>query len=320
MTDLPLGWIDFHERTDEQNLIHDRIVGTLPVFGLVSEQPAVNTKVLLTNLWTKQEVKDALGFAFPGWHQFTGSCVGVGYGNGIQTLNFIDAFIRNELERIILAFWPYNYGRSRQLAGMNGPGEGSLGSTIAKSGSIDGTSDWIKTLGLPEVKNTDQLVIGKSQELVWSDGKHAPQAVRTEALPHKVTSAQLSSGAQVRDSIINGYPVLRAFGKFVNPGSTQVRSGVRIGTYNGSGGHQESWLGYWNHPQLGELIYEMNQWGQQVYGADPGGGALGGCWISLDDVDRQCRSQYSEIYALSQYDGYPAQPRFFDWIQRSFYV
>jgi hypothetical protein len=92
-----------------------------------------------------------------------------------------------------------------------------------------------------------------------------------------------------------------------------------IGTYNGRGGHQESWLGYWNHPQEGELIYEMNQWGENAYGNDPGGGAAGGCWIRIVDVDKQCRSQYAEIYALSQYDGYPAQPEVFDWSKQSFY-
>ena len=320
MTDQPTGWINFEDRSDEQNRTHERIVGTMPAFGLVSEAPAVGTKVLLTDLWKRQEVIDALGYSFPGWHQLTGSCVGVGFGNAIQTLNFIDAFIRNEPERIILAAWPFNYGRSRQLAGMNGQGEGSMGSTIARSGSIDGVSDWVKELGLPEVKNTDQLLIGKQNELLWSDGKHASQAMRNEALPHKVTSAQLSSAAQVRDAIINGYPVTRAFSTFVNPGSTQVKNGVRIGSYNGRGGHQESWLGYWNHPQNGELIYEMNQWGANVYGSDPGGGADGGVWIPMEQVDRQCRGQYAEIYAMSQYDGYPAQPKFFDWIQKSFYA
>lgn len=319
--DLPLGWIEPAKRTDEQQDIHAAIVGRMPAFNLVGAgTPAVGTKVLLTDLWTRPEVKESLGFFFSGWHQFTGSCVGVGGGNGCQTLNFVDAFIRNEPEEIILAAWPYNYGRSRQFAGMNGQGEGSLGSTFAKSVGDDGVSDWIAKLGLPEVKETDQLVIGKSQELAWSDGRKASPELRAEAKQHRVTFAPLSRGAQVRDAIINGYPVLRAFGTFANPGTTSVKNGARIGTYNGRGGHQESWLGYWNHPQNGELIYEMNQWGKNVYGADPGGGAPGGCWISIDAVDRACQDRYAEIYALSQYDGYPSQPKFFDWMQRSFYV
>lgn len=234
------------------------------------------------------------------------NCVGVGGGNATQTLIMVDALIRNELEKIILAAWPYNYGRSRQLGGMNGQGEGSMGSTYAKSLALDGVSDWIASLGLPQVTQGDQLLIGQQAEMQWSDGRKGSPELRTEAGQHKVISAPLSSGAEVRDAIINGYPVTRAFSTFVNPNSASVRNGVLIGHYNGRGGHQESWLGYWNHPQNGELIFEMNQWGKAVYGKDPGGGADGGVWLSIDEVDRQCQS--GEIYALSQYDGYPAQP------------
>lgn len=317
--DLPLGWIPFPERTDEEMAIHNNIVAAMPAFSLVGEKPPVGTKVLLTKLWNMPEVISALGFAFPGWHQYTGSCVGVGGGNVIQTVNFVDAFIRNELEKIILLFWPYNYGRSRLLGGMRGRGEGSFGSTFAKSCNEDGGTDWLKELNLPSYKINGQIEIGKAEELAWSDGTRAPQPVKDEASQHKFISAPIRTGEQVRDSIINGYPVTRAFGSYVNPGTAKVKNGALIGTYNGRGGHQEGWLGYWNHPQNGELIYEMNQWGTNIYGNDPGEGQAGGCWISIDDVDKQCRSQYAEIYAFSSFDGYPAQPKIFDWATQSFF-
>lgn len=239
--------------------------------------------------------------------------------NGTQTLNFVEAITLGQLEKIVLHAWVYNYGKSRQMAGMRGRGEGSLGSTYVKSLDQDGSSDWIKTLGLPDVTINGMLQIGSQQELAWSDGTKASQALRDEAKPRKVTSTPLMDGTSVRDAILNGYPVLRAFGSFVNPNTDRVRNGVCIGSYNGRGGHQESWLNYWHHPQEGELIYEMNQWGQNVYNKDPGGGPAGGVWVRLEDVDRKCKEQYAEIFALSQYDGYPAQPKVYDWIKQSFF-
>ena len=318
--DFPTGWIDFADRTDEQLVIHNAIVGRMPSFGIAGEKPPVGFKILLTDLWKHQKTKEALGFAFTGWKQYSGSCVGVGGGNAAQTTLLADKLIRTEPEKPVLIFWPYNYGRSRLLGGMRGRGEGSFGSTFAKSLSEDGATEWeVEGATLPEVKrpNNAQFEIGQSAEMAWSDGAVAPQPVRDEAKQHKFISAPLSSGDQVRDAIVNGYAATRASMSFVNPNTASVRNGALIGTYNGRGGHQESWLGYWNHPQEGELIYEMNQWGANIYGIDPGGGAPGGCWIRMDAVDSFCKGQYAEVYAISNYDGYPARPEVFDWATQS---
>lgn len=317
--DFPSGWIDFADRTDEQNAVHDRIVAKMPSFTAFGDTPPVGTKILLTDTWKDARVVKALGKTFGGWHQYTGSCVGVGGGNAAQTVNFLDAILRKEPERITLLLWLYNYGQSRLRGGMRGRGEGSFGSTFAESLAQDGATEWsVDGVALPVVSGTGQFEVGQSVEMQWSDGAFAPQAVKQAAKPHKLISAPLSSGVAVRDAIVNGYPVTRAFSTFVNPNTATVRNGALIGSYNGRGGHQESWLGYWNHPQEGELIYEMNQWGANAYGVDPGGGAAGGCWIRIADVDRQCRGG-GEIYALSQYDGYPAQPEVFDWSKQSFF-
>lgn len=317
--ELPLGWVDFENRTDEQNATHNAIVAKMPAFTVFGDIPPVGTKVLLTDTWKSDKVVAAFGRPFTGWHQDTGSCVGVGGGNGAQTCNFVDAIIEKEPEKIVLIAWPYNYGRSRQLGGMRGRGQGSFGSTFAKSLGDDGAIDWSAASELPKYTVPAMYKIGSAAEMEWSDGTRASQQLRTDAKPHTVTFAPLTSGAQVRDSIVNGYAVTRAFNTFVNPNTAKVRNGALIGSYNGRGGHQESWLGYWNHPQEGELIWEQNQWGQNAYGTDPGGGPLGGCWIRIEEVDRQCRSQYAEIYSLSNYEGYPARPEVFDWATQSFW-
>lgn len=320
MSDLPLGWISFDERTDDQHKVHNDIVAKMPSFGLIGDTPAVGTKILLTDSWKHPKVIAALGREYPGIHQVTGSCVAAGGGNVVNTLNFIEVCSNREPEKLALWFWLYNYGKSRQRAGMRGRGEGSFGSTFAESVSKDGNVDIeAEGLNLPKPSFDGQLVWSQSVEMQWSDGAAAPSSVVQAAKPQTIYAAPLVDGYQVRDSIINGYPCTRASTQFVNPGTAQVKNSALVGSYNGRGGHQESWLGYWNHPQLGELIWEQNQWGANAYGKDPGGGPAGGCWIRLDDVDKMCKRQDAEVYAFSQFAGYPAQPDVFDWLNQSFF-
>ena len=318
----PLGWLDWHERTDDQNETHENIVAAMPSFDLpasAQELPPKGTKILLTDCWKHARVKSSLNLpkGFPGWHQDSGCCVGVGFGDGAQTTNILDVLQRGDSEEIGLIFWPFNYGRSRQLAGMRGQGQGSMGSTIARSASEDGVLIWKPGLSLPDYSVNGMLGIGKSEEMIWSDGQHASAEVREEGKPHRIISAPVSSGLGVVGAIMNGYACLRAFAKYVQVGSAQVKDGALIGHYDGRGGHQESWQAFWHHPTQGPLIGEMNQWGQNVYGIDPGGLPPGACWVPLDEVDREC--QRGEIYALNNYDGYPSKPEFYDWINRSFY-
>lgn len=317
-----LGWIPESDMTDDQRRIHHANVGRMPMFGLAGDTPPVGTKILLTDTWKHPVTVQALAGEFTGWLQDTGSCVGVGGGNATQTLNCVESCLKDDVDGVVLHAWYYNYGLSRKRAGMRGRGEGSFGSTFAESIKLDGTID-ADHPGLESLPNGNRdrgmFSIGQTLELQWSDGDAIPAEVIAAAKPQQITSAPLSSFTQVRDAICNGYPVTRAGMVFANPGSATVSNGACVGRYNGRGGHQESWLGYWNHPQLGELIWEQNQWGQKAYERDPGGGPLGGCWIRAAEVDNFCRTQYSEVYALTAYSGYPSRPAVFDWLQSSFW-
>lgn len=320
MSQIQLGWIEPEKRTNEQNDAHEAVMAAMPRFSAPpnpfgSGTPPKGTKVLLTDLWKHPKVVKALGYEFPGIHQITGSCVGAGGGNTIFTTNCWEVVKNSEREKIVLPFWLYPYGISRQLGGMRGRGEGSFGSTFAKACTDYGVPDNdLETLTLPKPQNSDQLVWGKSAEFEWSDGTRADQAVRAESKSRLIrTTTPVSSGEGVRDMILNGYSLTRACTTFCNIGTARVRNGALLGTQNGRGGHQESWLGYWHHPDLGELIWEMNQWGKGAYGTDPGGGPAGGCWIRLEEVHRICQSRDAEVFAFSQYDGYPSQPQAVDW-------
>jgi hypothetical protein len=320
---FPLGWIEPEKRTLDQHEAHDSAVAAMPKLAMPSfgGTPPKGTKILLSDMWSHPDVVKALGFAFTGFYQYTGSCVGVGGGNTCFTVTCVDVLRNKEPEKLVMPAWWFNYGQSRKRAGMRGQGEGSFGSTFAASVVEDGVCDGLAAgFGFPDVKQSGQINIGRQSELLWSDGNYAKQIVIEEAKKRPIrTVTPVNDGVSVRDAILSGYPCTRAGMTFCNPGSASVRSGALVGSQNGRGGHQESWIGYWHHEQLGELIWEHNQWGKDVYGTDPGGGPGGGCWISLDAVDRFCKSQYAEVYAFSQYEGYPAQPELYDWVNNSFF-
>lgn len=312
---MELGWIHPDDRTLEQHEAHARAVAAMQPFYIKGPPaaPAVGTKVLLTDTWKHPGVVSAIGKPFTGFRQLSGSCVGAAGGTVESTLCFTDVILRGDLENIVLPFWPLNYGRSRLYMGEHGPGEGSLGSTFAQSCREDGFLEW-GTPGLPQYDTRNQYALAaddktaQSLEMQWSAGDKIDPKWLSLSRKHLIkTTSQLRSAAEVRDAIVNGYPVTRAFEYFCNPGTARVQDGALVGNYSGRGGHQESWLGYWNHPSLGELIWEQNQWGSSVYGDDPGGGPGGGCWQKFADVDRMCRGQYAEIFSFSQFDGYPAQ-------------
>lgn len=311
----PLGWIPYEDRTQEENEAHDSIIKAMPVFSMptTGETPPVGTKVLLTDTWIHPRVVKDLGMPFEGIRQVTGSCVWAGGQTAMCTLNFIEVLLRNDADRITIPFCLPNYGKSREYAGMRGQGSGSLGSTFAKSLSIDGTSDALSE-GRPKFTTNDMLCYGQAIELKYSEGRAIPQSDLTEGRKHLIrTVTPISSFDAARDAIINLYPVTRASSYFVNPGTAVVKEGVLLGEAKSLGGHQESWLGYYHHPVLGELIWEQNQWGKLCYGQtkDPAGGPWGGCWRTRRNIETEM-NRGGEYYALSQWDGYPAQS--FSWI------
>ncbi len=309
-----LGWIPPSERTDEQHEAHEAAMAQMPTFALgggPGAVPPVGTKVMLTDYWKHPAVVAQLGFEFPGIHQITGSCVGAGGGNMLFTLNVVECISKGTPEAIVVPFWLLPYGRSRLDGGMRGKGEGSLGSTFAQAVKEDGVLD-ANDPSLPKYTNTDQLVWGKDVEMTWSDGAAISKTNLEQSRKHLVkTTSPLKSADEVRDSILNGYPVTRAFGTFCNPGDEKIvgtgENQCVLGNESGRGGHQMTWLNWWRHPELGELFYEMNQWGLGAYKTDPAGGPRGGGWKKFAEVDAKCNSRDAEVIAFSGLQGFPAR-------------
>lgn len=237
------------------------------------------------------------------------NCVGVGGGNALATLNFAEVVRLGQAEELIVPFWPYPYGKSRQRGGMRGRGEGSFGSTFAEACLEDGAPG-SHLGGLPPINWADDNVnYARAIELQWSDGAAAPRDMVEEGRRRLVRAvAPVRSAQQAWDAIKNLYPCTCACDRIIDRGMVRIEGGnekAAVGRRNGRGGHQTSWLGLWDHPELGKLFWEQNQWPRSLYPEDPGGGPRGGCWVTWDSVDWVCRN--GEAYAFSQYDYYPSQ-------------
>ena len=300
------GYIPESERTEEEN---EEVSKSLPpplrIEGTTEYKNAEGVeKICIFDLWKHPLIVSANGFAYPGNHQLTGSCVGAGGGNGVASLAFADAVIRNDAENPLIPFWLLPYGRSRYyLSGRYSKGEGSTGATFAKALREDGVL-WATYEGLPKFTHTDGLVWGASVEMDWSAGR-VDEKYASIAKNYLVKSTAVCKDADdVRDAICNYYPVAIAsnWGGQMNP---QVVNGVLLNTRVTTWSHQMSVHAWWLHPQLGEIYWIQNQWGLTAHGTDPAAGPGGGFWVRKADINWICQGQ--EAIAYSQYNGYPAQ-------------
>ncbi len=303
------GWIPPVARTDIQQAAHHRAVAEMPRFAIKGKSLSENsdvTQALLYDLWKTPHVVAANGYAYPGIHQLTGSCVGCGGGNAIFTLACVEAITRGDAELALIPFWPLPYGRSRYYLGDRSPGEGSSGSTFAKAAKEDGVVE-AKRTGLPPWEHSDGLVWGSRVEMSWSDGDASQtMALLPESRKHPIkTTAACADANDVREAIVNGFPCTAASMYAHDGGRVQGSPPILLARKSGSWSHQMSIQAWLKHPQFGELFYLMNQWGLDAHGQDPFGGPPGGVWITASDVSWICRD---EVYAFSQFDGFPAPP------------
>lgn len=313
----PLGFITPSDRTPAQEAAHVAAMVS-PVFkrflvtGPAAPDPA--PRVMLRDIWRHPKYAAALGYEWKGTHQFSGSCVWAGAQDVMMTLNAIEVVTLGQPEKLFVPFGLFNYGLSRLRLGDRGEGEGSLGSTFAASCNEDGTLDAAEA-DLPDPKFGDGFEWGERAEMEWSAGDRIAAKWKQAAKAQPIKSvAELKSARDVREAVRNGYPVTFASNNFIDPGGAAVRGSAEpcvVGSLTSRGGHQTKILGTWDHPELGLLFWNNNNWGLRVYKADPATGLADGCWQTEADVDRAIRSLDAEIFAYSQYQGFPAQS--LDW-------
>lgn len=312
--ELNFGWIPPDQRTPGQEAAHAIALAKMPRFQIVGSSDYQEGKVMLTELWKAPETVAAIGYEYPGTHQFSGCCVGAGGGNALFTLICADAITRGQPEEIAIPFWLLPYGRSRFYMGDTSPGEGSMGGTFAQAVREDGT---VKATddGLPEFRNGDALEWGEQTEISWSDGD-ARQTMELLERSRKFlvgTTAECSNADNVRDAIVNGYPVTIAsnWGGLMK---CPIEGGVLLNRRATSWAHQMSVHSWWDHSELGEIFWIQNQWGRKTHGDDPAGGPGGGFWVKKAEIESICRN--GEVFAFSGFHGFPAQRIEWDWRNR----
>lgn len=308
---FPTGWIEPKDRTEAMNQADALARANMrPQFALIGTAPDPGPYVNLMDLWKSPQVVSSIGFEYPGVHQLTGSCVGAGGGNCIFTLSAAEVILKGDREEIIIPFWLYTYGISRMLIGDKSEGEGSLGSAFAEAAKTYGTFSQ-KESGLPPFTNGDGLTWGDKVELKWSNGTAIAQNWITLGKTHLVRSTDpVKSSKDGRDAIRNIYPMTFASPWYMTPGAEKVQGSKEpacVGALSSNGGHQTSILAVWDHPELGLIFWNENQWGLKTYKTDPKTGRSSGCWMTEKDFNKVAQSRDGEVFAFSQHDGYPAQ-------------
>lgn len=302
------GWRPKDMCTDEQNELREQHDASIPHHAAPYRGDVKRTA--LTSLWKHPAVVKALGYAYSGTHQLTGSCVGAGGGNVACTNIFREIILGGDWELIILGFYLYTYGRSRFHSGFGGRGEGSTGTGWIKAALEDGFLGNHHE-GLPKPKNTDGLIWGKAEELLWSDGGRAPCTEwLEEGRKRRFQSGSRARNAdEVRDRLIAGYSSTCASMYGHNP---RIEKGVLLGRKGPRWSHQMGILDWWDHPELGEIFWLHNQWGLRAHGICPSGMPPGGVWILKEDVEWICRT--GEVYTPGAHVGYPAPDFDVPWI------
>lgn len=312
----PLGWIEPALRTpDMHNAVGDAQSKFLKM-ALARPTLPKGTKLLLSDFWTKPEVlADLGGVTFTGFHQNTGSCVGVSDGDAVFTLSCVQRMLSDNPTKAFIPWWPTSYGRSRAKAGIRGRGEGSIDSVMGQVMVDEGVDDAIQI----QFRTSDGFEISGSDEMAWSDGN---SSLVTSRIPH-TKQYPLGGLAPIGDvdgiyaAIVNGYPVLDGCNLYVGSASLKSTStgSVALGQYNGRGGHSTTILGIWEHPDLGPLYLYHNQWPDQTYPHDDSGKPRCSCWL-LESTMRQLfqnGGDNGESMLLSHLNYVPAQPRVLDW-------
>lgn len=311
------GRIDPAQRTQAQQDAHARALALRPVFALAPPDVPVGTKVMLTDLWKDADVVADIGQPFTGFYQFTGSCVGVSTGNAVSTLTMVQRKLTSGGTKAMVAFWPYDYGTCRHNEGDHGQGEGAVDSVMFQTLIENGVLDRLEA-GLPAFSVTgDGYQLSQSMEMQWSDG--ASSTVTKWAGAAKKfplgSAATLNSTDDIIAAICNGYPVLDGCDDYVGHGSVDS-NGVCLGQYDGRGGHSTCFLGYWKHPNLGDLLLYSNQWASDTYPDDSSGKGRCTVWMKRASVDRlwSLGGSGGETAALSHLTYLPAQPKVMDYL------
>lgn len=260
------------------------------------------------------------GRHLPTLRQQRGSCVGHGAAAAVWYLAAFERVRLQNRECVVMPYEPFLYGTSRvQVGGGRLRTDGSLGIWAAQAVRKYGVlrSD---LAGLPRwTEQRDRggrvvcVTFDPNIDLTWGKPPGPPEECLTAARPHPVkATAPVRTYADVRDALLNGYPVTVASlqGFRMTP---RVDRGKHWGVPAGQWAHQMCFIGC-DDDAARPGCYCLNSWGPDAHGPPADDAPPGGFWVDADIVERMVAQ--GDSFAFSQFEGFPEQTLDFQVIGR----
>jgi hypothetical protein len=272
--------------------------------------------------------------------QLTGSCVNGGFYNAFRVLQAVDIACRPDPVAFQEPFTLAVYGQARHYEGSDDEGEGTFGLDMARAAAEFGLIPGDDPAVPRPVVCGPAVAFDRATELKWSSVRNQPAGLKDRSARYNLQFTQVHTADQVTAELRKGRPLTWA-GIWGGQMSGAVKMGtdtpVLVMPRSEKWNHQQSVLGYWKHPELGELWYIQNQWyipgpgmrveyiqledgayainrittpgpaipmlGESLQGEPPGG-----YWIRRKDMDYQLAQPQGEVCSFSGLHGYDGRP------------
>lgn len=287
------GWAGI----EKSKIAWDLISAEIPPTPFFIAQQTVGSDGARLVLW--DYTKKVVGKHLPCFRQEEGDCVSEGMANAVNYLSCMEIIRLGQKERFRSAYQPYIYGISRVQIGKK-----QLDFDLNESGSLGiWACEGVKQYGILAVDVPN--VPPYSGEVAKDWGFHGPPA---EFIPigqrHLVqTTSRVVHYEQVRDAILNGYPITVASSQGFKMRGV-VDRGKLWGQPSGTWQHQMVFIGV-DDDSSRPGCYCLNSWGATAHGDPPDDAPPGGFWVDAHIVEKMVSQ--GDSHAISQFDGFPEQ-------------
>ncbi len=285
--DARFGWAG----ADVAAEAYEALESEFPKFFIANQVNATDGKRVV--LW--DYAQKVLGSHIPTFYQEVGDCVSQGASNAVEYLQTVEIARLKDPERYRPVFQPYIYGVSRVFIGKGRiRGDGSVGVWAAQGVREYGVlaSD---EPGVPEYSGEVARSWGRSgppDKFVAIGKKHLIQTI-----------AKVTTYEQVRDAIVNGYPVTVASNRGFRMNGIADK-GKLWGSPYGQWAHQMCIIGV-DDDKARPGCYIINSWGPNAHGKPVDDAPPGGFWVDADVITSMVKQ--GDSFAYSQFDGFPEQ-------------
>jgi hypothetical protein len=253
-----------------------------------------------------QIMRKVLGSDTPNWAQEAGSCVGEGARNASDYLSCTNIFILNKSEKFRPSHVPYHYGCMRVFIGREngvnfGGEDGGIGSFMADSVRKYGVL-FCDEPNVPEYRGQASLA------RKWGAPPGPPKEFIPLAQKYLVKqTARITTWDQLVEAIVNGYPctIASMLSVQMKPNSEGFHEETREGW-----AHQMCIIGIddeWKDP----YVIIRNSWADvhgRIKDFYTGEELPIGCIrVRKSVIERFLRDPDTEVFAFSQFDGFPEQ-------------